>query len=228
MKLSICLLAFCLTIHLSVISQTEDDKIKTLEAKATKFESDQGDIKKDIKNINNTLTELTTNVKSLKAGTDNELNLKKDKVKKRIDFVLQSSTYVSKCLASLNALNASLTEGRLLNTITSLNNPTNNELGFSLEAAIKDQIKILLKDKVKHEDATKINTFVSQLLNNPITQFLKTSVPVINNVVGFITNLSFNNKKISAEDLKGFLNGLSDYFEYYETLSVNNQELHQM
>jgi hypothetical protein len=201
--------------------ETLSKDVKDVKEKVDDIDKRQNRNQSIIKNLSEDQENLKQRInKALKNGDDT----KSTSIKNKIDLIINSTNFSNKALVTLNGFSASLTGTDLLSSIVSLNNPTNTELGFSLENAIKGQVEELMKDKIKSDEAKKVNSFIGQLLNNPITEILKTSVPVINNVVNFVTSLSFNNKKITAEDLKAFLNNLSGYFKYYENLSENNQE----
>jgi HPt (histidine-containing phosphotransfer) domain-containing protein len=201
--------------------ETLSKDVKEVKERVDDVDKRQNKLQNSIKNFTEDQENLKQRInKALKNGDDS----KSSSIKNKKELITNSSNFSNKALVTLNGFSASLTGTDLLSSIVSLNNPTNTELGFSLENAIKGQVDELMRDKIKSDDAKKVNSFIGQLLNNPITEILKTSVPVINNVVNFVTNLSFNNKKISADDLKVFLNNLSGYFKYYESLSENNQE----
>lgn len=224
------LLIFFITNSLASFSQGDEKTV--VDERTTKAIKDikerMDDMEASLKNLRSSLSNNKADQEELKKNlgkvVKNGDNTKTTIVLNKKNLILNASNFTGKALVTLNGFNASMTTTELSTQIVSLNNPTNQELGFSLEGAIQSQVKELMKDKVKGDEATKINGFIGQLLNNPITEILKTSVPVINNVVNFITALSFNNKKISADDLKNFLTSLSGYFKYYENLSENNQE----
>jgi hypothetical protein len=131
----------------------------------------------------------------------------------------------------LNGLEASLVFSDYANAINSLNNPQNNELGFSLETEIVGLINNSIVGKLRRFRRRKKSRFlgvVSTILRNPITQSLVSSVPAVNSiysVANLVNNTVVNHKGVSAGDLKVFHEGLRKYVEHYDNLSALNKVL---
>src|SRR5688572_32655682 len=77
-----------------------------------------------------------------------------------IDYFIESANN------SVNSLNSLLKKDNYRNKITTLNNPTNNELGFSLKNEILAALKPLL-DKAKKTDNKKFKEVIENFLSNP-------------------------------------------------------------
>ncbi|NJM43917.1 MAG: hypothetical protein HC858_07995 [Brachymonas sp.] len=67
---------------------------------------------------------------------------------------------------SINSINSLLKKDNYRNKITTLNNPTNNELGFSLKNEILNALKPIL-DKTRKTDSHKFKDVIENFLSNP-------------------------------------------------------------
>lgn len=183
-------------------------KIKMLESEFSALESEMEDTKTVIKD-----------------KTDIDLTNRNEKIIKQEHYLIQTSEFSKSASKSFRAIDASIAQSSYLQDVIALNNPTNDDLGFSLKTVIDELIKqhILSKDK-KLGKAGKVNDFVTSLIEHPIADIAKSAVPAINTVVSFISNLSYGSKKISQEDFKKFTEGLKKYVEHYEGLANATNE----
>src|SRR6185369_14120919 len=80
--------------------------------------------------------------------------------------LLSIAYYVESANNSINSLNGLLKKDNYRNKITTLNNPTNSDLGFNLKSEILTALKPLL-DKAKKTDHKKFQEVIENLLSNP-------------------------------------------------------------
>ena len=80
--------------------------------------------------------------------------------------VLSVAYFIESANNSINSLNGLLKKDNYRNKITTLNNPSNNELGFSLKTEILSALQPLL-DKAKKTDNSKFREVMENLLSNP-------------------------------------------------------------
>ena len=105
------------------------------------------------------------------------------------------------------------------NKISSLNNPTSNELGFNLQIEIQSALKPLL-EKAKHIDQNKFSGVLGSIVNTGARSVagLISSGNIFSSVVSLVGNLSVTEKKISKNDLDTFITTIGKYFGQYERL----------
>ena len=80
--------------------------------------------------------------------------------------ILSIAYFTESANNSINSLNGLLKKDNYRNKITTLNNPVNNELGFSLKNEILTALKPIL-DKAKRTDHKKFKDVIENFLSNP-------------------------------------------------------------
>jgi hypothetical protein len=73
--------------------------------------------------------------------------------------ILSIAYFIESATNSVNSLNSLLKKDNYRNKITTLNNPVNNELGFSMKKEIKKYLKHI-HDKVKKTDGVKFSNII--------------------------------------------------------------------
>lgn len=128
----------------------------------------------------------------------------------------------------LNGVEASLTFTDYFNAITELNNPTNSELGFSLE---KEIMRVLNKNiGLGRRKKPKFLRIISGIIKNPITQAITSIVPgvsSIQSVMNFVNGVALGEKNISVGNIVGAQNGMISYVKHYENLNKASINLNQ-
>lgn len=149
------------------------------------------------------------------------------------DKFTSSSEFLDAAINSANNLQSLILKESYRNKIASLNNPTSNELGFSLELEIQNALKPLLQ-KAKRTDANKFNQVVGSFLEagkrSPISLFPAGNV--FTSILGIVGSLTVKEKAIGQEDLNIFIKSIEKYFNEYERLYqsnlVFNRDMEQM
>ncbi|HWR32713.1 MAG TPA: hypothetical protein VN451_04280 [Chitinophagaceae bacterium] len=143
--------------------------------------------------------------------------------------LLSVAYFIESANNSVNSLNSLLKKDNYRNKITSLNNPVNNELGFSLKNEILTALKPML-DKVKKTDGGKFKDVIENFLNNPEDNGIKSvkkympSLGIFSTVLSLVGNLVIAEKSITKEDLNKFIIKVQQYFYQYEKLNdINDQ-----
>jgi hypothetical protein len=143
--------------------------------------------------------------------------------------VLSIAYYIESANNSINSLNGLLKKDNYRNKITSLNNPTNNELGFSLKNEILTALKPLLA-KAKKTDSKKFKDVIENFLNNPeengissVKKYLP-ALGIFSTVLSLVGNLVVTEKTITREDLNEFTAKIQQFFIQYEKLNAINEQ----
>ena len=151
--------------------------------------------------------------------------LKKDHKKN----LLSIAYYIESANNSVNSLNGLLKKDNYRNKITSLNNPTNNELGFSLKNEILNALKPILA-KAKRTDPKKFKDVIENFLNNPeengigsVKKYLP-ALGIFSTVLSLVGNLVIAEKTITKEDLNEFTAKMQQFFVQYEKLNAINEQ----
>jgi hypothetical protein len=139
--------------------------------------------------------------------------------------------FLDAAINSLNSFNSLIKKENYRIKITSFNNPTSSDMGFSLENEIQTALKPLLA-KAKTTNTTKFAQVVSSLVGNQskpatsVTSASKVVTPTINPIfstlLSLVGTLTIQEKKITRDDLDSFINATSKYFVQYEKLNQAN------
>lgn len=143
--------------------------------------------------------------------------------------ILSIAYFIESANNSVNSLNSLLKKDNYRNKITTLNNPVNNELGFSLKSEILSALKPLL-DKVKKTDGGKFREVIENFLSKPEENGIKSvkkylpSLGILTTVLSLVGNLVIVEKSITKEDLNRFIGKVQQYFYQYEKLNAINEQ----
>ncbi len=148
--------------------------------------------------------------------------------------ILSIAYFIESANSSLNSITSLLKKDNYRNKITTLNNPVNNDLGFSL----KNEILIALKpimDKVKKTDGGKFKDIIENFLSKPEENGIKSvkkympALGIFSTVLSLVGNLVIVERSITKEDLNKFMTRVEQYFYQYEKLNAINEKFsHQV
>lgn len=143
--------------------------------------------------------------------------------------ILSIAYFTESANSSVNSLNSLLKKDNYRNKITTLNNPANNELGFSLRNEILAALKPML-DKARKTDSKKFKEVIENFLSNPedngissVKKYLP-ALGIFSTVLSLVGNMVIVEKSITKDDLNVFVNKIQQYFSQYEKLNLLNQQ----
>lgn len=146
--------------------------------------------------------------------------------------ILSIAYFIESANNSINSLNSLLKKDNYRNKITTLNNPANNELGFSLKTEILTALDPLM-GKTKKTDNKKFKEVIENFLSNPeengissVKKYLP-ALGIFSTVLSLVGNLVIAEKRITREDLNQFIAKIQQYFYQYEKLNVINEQFGQ-
>ena len=143
--------------------------------------------------------------------------------------ILSIAYFIESANNSVNSLTSLLKKDNYRNRITTLNNPVNNELGFSLKGEILLALKPIL-DKVKKTDGGKFKDVIDNFLSKPEENGIKSvkkylpSIGIFTTILSLVGNLVIVEKSITKEDLDKFTDKVQKYFYQYERLNAINEK----
>ena len=135
--------------------------------------------------------------------------------------------------ASLNAIKQLDATSDYMTQISSLNNPDNSDLGFSLSEEITSIVsQKILKDnnKVNGIKKDKFLVFIDNIVKSPILKTLTNAVPVVSSiksVVELVMASALTGNDITIDDIKELKTSLKVYLEHYEGLVKAQTEFEQ-
>ncbi len=137
-----------------------------------------------------------------------------------------TSDFLDAAISSINSFNSLIKKENYRTKITSFNNPTSSDMGFSLENEIQTALKPMLA-KAKNTNPQKFSQVVSSLLNTQkgmpgVKSAFALVNPVFPTLMSLVGTLTIQEKRISKEDLDSFITATSKYFVQYERLNQAN------
>ena len=235
-----CLLFFLLS--LSVQGQTErtTDSLDLLYQKYFELQKKQDSLNQLSTSII-TLEEnyskfndlLKSNNESIRKLTNAELFSLQEQLNQRKNKIVNTAEFVNVSNVSLNAIKQIDATSDYLSKVTSLNNPENMDLGFSLS---KKVMAILENEIVKGErkvngiHSNKFLSLVDNIINSPLSESISSAVPVVGalkSVVDLAIGTAVQGKDVSVEDISKLKSSLKLYIEHYEGLARAQREFDQ-
>src|SRR5690606_41261812 len=144
-----------------------------------------------------------------------QLNQRKNKIVNTAEFVNVSNV-------SLNAIKQIDATSDYLSKVTSLNNPENMDLGFSLSKKVMEVLNSSVVKGEKKINGIRTNKFlamVDNIINSPISESISSAVPVVGalkSVVDLTIGTAVQGKDESVEDVTTLKNSLKLNIEHYE------------
>ena len=127
-------------------------------------------------------------------------------------------------ISGTNNLQSLILKETYRNKIVALNNPTSNELGFSLEVEIQNALKPLLS-KTNKTNTSKLGQVVGSVMQTGKTSLgLFPAGNVFTSLISMVGNVTVQEKRIEKEDLENFIKSIEKYFNQYERLHVANKQ----
>lgn len=151
----------------------------------------------------------------------------------RKNKIVNTSEFVYVANVSLNAIRQFDATATYLNKISSLNNPANTDLGFSLKEEVNTILaKNIVKGSKKLNGAPsdKFMSFMSNIIESPITDGFASAVPVvgaIRSVIDIVIGTAVQGKDVSLDDVSRLKGSLKVYIEHYEGLALAQEKFDQ-
>lgn len=175
--------------------------------------------------------EVNTSTSMVKNLTVKDLLNAQEKYNTNTESIRNTANFLDAANKSLSSIELSLQISGYLNLITELNNPTNEDLGFSLDKEMQRLIeeKIIKGNrKFNNKNPGKFMRFVSSVIKNPITNLIASSVPAVSSlttVFNVVTSTAVSEPSVNSGDLLAFQNEVKKYIEHYEKLAMASDEL---
>ncbi|MEX6627513.1 hypothetical protein [Tenacibaculum salmonis] len=176
---------------------------------------------------------LESNNKKIKRITDADLFGLKKQLEQRRKKIINTTEFVFAANASLNAIKQLDATSDYLTQISSLNNPVNSDLGFSLSEEISNIIEkeiIKGKKKINGVKKSKFLLFVDNIIKSPITQTISSAMPVVSSiksVIDLVMGSALKGKDISIDNVIELKKAVKVYLEHYEGLAKAQTEFEQ-
>jgi hypothetical protein len=173
-----------------------------------------------------TIKALEAKLSSMESTQGNHPDALKLEVENRIKKATLFADFLQSANTSVNAMLLSSNLSAYLNDVSALNNPTNQDLGFSLAEQVE---KVMEKNvfkgraKIAGQEKGRFMGFVKNILNSPITTAIAGIFPVVSSITS-VTNMvagaALGDKDISVQDVAGFNTDLKVFVAHYEGLAA--------
>ena len=228
------LLIIIILISTSIVSgQVKKDSLDVIYKKYFELLKTKEKLDTVVLKVNNFEELMKSNNQIIKKLSDAELFGLKNQLEQRRKKIINTTEFVFASNASLNAIKQLDATSDYLTQISSLNNPQNSDLGFSLSVEIA---KILENEiikgnrKINGVKKNKFLLFIDNIINSPLAEKLTSAVPVVNSiksVVGLVMGNALKGDDVSIDDVVALKNSLKVYLEHYEGLAKSQTEFEQ-
>ncbi len=227
----------------NVYAQVPDSvRIRILTDSMSKLYTRYFELEKSARKINNiegkinNLDNLTqSNSERLNGISEDDKTTKKTQYANNKGGLLASAKFIEAASRSLGAFELSGGFMQYSNFITALNNPTNEDLGFSLTKEVTRIVDDkILKGKAGRRVGGRFRDIISKVINNPIVGVVgKTLMSVtpgvssLTSVFNLVNNFAITNEDVNLDAIKDFTTEMQRYVMHYENLGKAGRELDQ-
>ncbi|OAD46226.1 hypothetical protein [Polaribacter atrinae] len=183
--------------------------------------------------VNNFEELMKSNNKIIKEFSDAELFSLKKQLEQRRKKIINTTEFVFASNASLNAIKQLDATSDYLTQISSLNNPENSDLGFSLSEEIAEILEneiIKGNRKINGVKKSKFLLFIDNIIKSPLTEELTSAIPVVSSiksVVDLVMGNALKGNDVSIDDVIDLKKSLNVYLVHYEGLAKAQTEFEQ-
>ncbi len=249
MKTHVSLLSLCLIFLLSssnpLLAQVENDKTKELADSISNLytryfslQESKDDTEDKLKNLEEKIkiieNQATGNTEQLISMSDADRRTRKTIYERSRLSIEATANYLDAVNDGLNALEFSVSSLDYSNSIFELNNPTNTDLGFSLDKAILRIVDDkIINGKFGRKFGSKLRSIVSgiinnPIINNPITKAVVSTVPAVSSIASVfnvVNSVAVGEDDINTQALNAFNRELQKYVAHYEALAKASRDL---
>ena len=175
-----------------------------------------------VSNLNSTLN---NNLEKVNRLTQNDIFTKKSRLATQKEKVINTSTFIGYSINSFDAIDAAFAQSDYMTDISSLNNPNNEELGFSLSDEITELLdKQIIKGnrKFNGKNAKKFLDVAKNIVEDPFVATFTSAVPglsAIQGVLGLVSNVIVKEDDVTVEDYKAFKKEMDKFINHYNGLA---------
>jgi len=184
----------------------------------------QGNLQQINKNYKYFNEVLESNNQKISSISETQLFTNKTLFERNKTRILNSTDFIESAGTALNTLNLTNQIFGYTDQITALNNPDNEELGFSLTKRVDEIMEETIfkgRNKINKIKRDKFMGVVQNILDNPLTGAITTNIPVvgaIKSIVDMVTNVSIEGDDVEIEDLTEMKKKLEFYVAHYQGL----------
>lgn len=167
---------------------------------------------------------LIDNNRRISSISETQLFTNKTLVERNMARAINATEFVESATTALNALDLTNQVFAYTDQITALNNPENNDLGFSLGERVEKILEEEIfqgRQKINKIKKSQFLDVCNNVLTSPITTSLTDGLPVvgsIKSIVELVISTSLQGTDVDIEDISELKKKLSAYVEYYQGL----------
>jgi hypothetical protein len=205
--------------------QTMTNKVELLDKSIQEVDKKWGKVTELDGKVSHLNSTLNTNLENVNRLTQNDLFTKKSRLNAQKQKIVNTATFVGYAVNSFDAIDAAFAQSDYMTDISSLNNPNNEELGFSLSDEIT---KLLNKEIIKGDkkfngkNAKKFLDVAKNIIEDPFVATFTSAVPglsAIQGVLGLVSNIIVKEEDVTVEDYKAFKKEMDKFINHYNGLA---------
>lgn len=206
-------------------NQAMTGKVESLNKSVQEVDKKLGKISELDGKVSNLNSTLNTNLENVNRLTQNDIFTKKSRLEAQKRKIVNTATFVGYSVNSFDAIDAAFAQTDYMTDISSLNNPNNEELGFSLSDEITKLLdKEIIKGNKKFngKNAKKFLDIAKNIVEDPFVATFTSAVPglsAIQGVLGLVSNVIVKEEDVTVEDYKAFKQEMDKFINHYNGLA---------
>ena len=205
--------------------QTVTSKVELLDKSIQEVDKKWGKVTELDGKVSHLNSTLNTNLENVNRLTQNDLFTKKSRLQAQKEKIVNTATFVGYAVNSFDAIDAAFAQSDYMTDISSLNNPNNEELGFSLSDEVTKLLdKEIIKGNKKFngKNAKKFLDVAKNIVEDPFVATFTSAVPglsAIQGVLGLVSNVIVKEEDVTVEDYKAFKKEMDKFINHYNGLA---------
>ncbi len=147
----------------------------------------------------------------------------------RVTKIINTPDFVRAANVSLNALVLSNSLTDYLNDVSNLNNPTNDELGFSLTHRVEEVLAKHVGSGKNKKGFARVMEIAKGVVEHPLVSTLTSAVPVVNSlgsVIDLVNGFAVQNTDIPVQEVNLVREDITKYVQHYQSLADATRKFH--
>lgn len=140
----------------------------------------------------------------------------------RVTKIINTPDFVRAANVSLNALVLSNSLTDYLNDVSNLNNPTNDELGFSLTHRVEEIMARHIGTGKNKKGFARVMEIAKGVVEHPLVSTLTSAIPVVNSlgsVIDLVNGFAVQNHDVPVQEVNLLREEVTKYVQHYQSLA---------
>ncbi len=176
-------------------------------------------VEKQVQQVEKEVQKAEKEIQELKSVQEHFLQTRLDE---RITKIVNTPDFVRAANTSICAISLSNSLADYLNDVSSLNNPANGDLGFSLSQKVEGMMERHIFKNKKKNGFARVMEVSKSIIEHPLVSTLTSALPIVSSlgsVVDLVSNVAIQDPSVPIADVNSFRDEMSKYVTHYQGLA---------